>query len=230
LGQAEKIGGPILELACGTGRITIELAAAGYDVTGLDIMPPMLSLAQKKAKDRNVKIEWIHADCRNFKLAQKFKLIIFPFNSIAHLHELKDIETCFSCVKNHLTDDGRFIIDFFNPSLKILLRDSSKRYPVVEYPDPDGKGMVVITENNVYDAASQINRIKWYFKIGDRPDEMIQQLNMRIFYPRELDTLLHYSGFTIENKYGDYDLSPFESTSPKQLIVCRKIESSNGEA
>ena len=137
--QAKKFGDPILELACGTGRITIELAEAGYDITGLDIMPPMLSLAQKKAKDRNVKIQWVRADCRNFKLAEKFKLIIFPFNSIAHLHELKDIDACFSCVKNHLTDDGRFIIDFFNPSLKILLRDSSKRYPVVENPDPDGK-------------------------------------------------------------------------------------------
>jgi SAM-dependent methyltransferase len=221
LKQIKKYGDPVLELACGTGRITIPLAEQGIDIAGLDISEPMLSYAKKKAKEKGVTIEWVKADCRNFKLDRKFNLIFLPFNSIAHLQDLESIESCFSCVKMHLKDEGRFIIDIFNPRLDILIRDSAARYPVAEYPDPDGNGTVVITENNIYDAAAQINRIKWYYKVSGKPDEVVKELNMRIFYPRELNELLHYNGFKIEAKFGDYNESPFTSKSPKQLAICK---------
>ena len=97
----------------------------------------------------------------------------------------------------------------------------SQALPVAGYPDPDERGTVTITENNVYDRASQINRIKWYYDIGGGEEEFVVALNMRIHFPQELDALLHYNGFVIEAKFGDYDETPFESTSPKQLVVCR---------
>lgn len=219
LNQIEKYGEPVLELACGTGRLTIPIAERGVHITGLDISERMLSQSKIKANIKKVRIEWVEADCRNFKLKKKFNFIFLPFNSIAHLHNLKSIEACFYCVKKHLATKGRFIIDMFNPSLNILTRDSSKRYPVAEYPDPDGKGTVVITENNVYDTVNQINRIKWYYKI-DNKEEYSEELNMRIFYPQELDALLHYNGFIIESKFGNYNMGPFVSTSKKQLVVC----------
>lgn len=220
LRQIKKYGEPVLELACGTGRITIPIAEQGIKIRGLDISEPMLSHAKRKSAVKGVDVEWVKADCRDFKLDRKFNLIFFPFNSIAHLHDLESIESCFSCVKMHLKNEGMFAIDMFNPRLDILTRDPSKRYPVAEYPDPDGKGTVVITENNIYDAATQINRIKLYYKIGSHAEEVVEELNMRIFYPQELDALLYYNGFTIEAKFGSYDESPFISTSPKQLIVC----------
>ena len=125
-------------------------------------------------------------------------------------------------MKRHLTDEGRFIIDIFNPRIDILIRDPLKRYPVTEYPAPDGRGKVVITENNVYDRDTQINRVKWYYHIGDRTEEAIEELNMRIFFPQELDLLLYYNGFTLEAKFGNYDETPFISSSPKQIVICHK--------
>jgi hypothetical protein len=79
-----------------------------------------------------------------------------------------------------------------------------------------------ITENNVYDTASQINRIRWYYNIGEGIEEFVVENNMRILYPQELDALLLYNGFTIEAKYGVCDETPFDTASPKQLIVCHK--------
>lgn len=224
LRQVEKYGQPVLELACGTGRITIPLAEKGIQISGLDVSEPMLSLARKKAEEKGVPVEWIQGDCRNFKLSKKFRLIFIPVNSIAHLHDLESLEACFSCVKEHLADQGRFIIDVFNPRLDILMRDPTKRYPVAEYPDPDGNGTVVVTENNVYDTASQVNRIKWYYRIGQEKEELVVENNMRILFPQELDALLRYNGFTIEAKYGDYDETPFTSASPKQLVVCHALK------
>jgi len=220
LRQIKKYGEPVLELCCGTGRVTIPIAQQGIKTSGLDISEPMLSHARRKAAVKGVDVEWVKADCRDFKLDRKFNLIFFPFNSIAHLHDLESIESCFSSVRMHLRNEGRFVIDIFNPRLDILTRDPSKCYPVAGYPDPDGKGTVLITENNIYDAAAQINRIKWYYKIGSQAEEVVEELNMRILYPQELDALLYYNGFTIEAKFGNYDESPFVSTSPKQLIVC----------
>jgi hypothetical protein len=108
---------------------------------------------------------------------------------MCELHKLDDIESCFSCVKEHLKKRGRFIIDIFNPRLDILLRESTKRYPHSTYPDPNGGGTIEVTESNMYDDATQINKIKFYYKIGDQ-EEKLDELNMRIFYPQEVDALL----------------------------------------
>jgi SAM-dependent methyltransferase len=223
LDMARRYGGPILELACGTGRVTIPLAQAGFDVTGIDISRSMLNRARTKAEEAGVSVKWLETDCRDFSLTQRYRLVLFPFNSLAHLHDIESIEKCFACVRAHLAPAGRFLIDIFNPRLDILLRDASERYPVAEYEDPDGKGTVVITENNIYDRATQINRIKWYYRIGDSGREFVRELNMRIFYPQELDGLLHFSGFALDHRYGDCDRRPFSSESPRQIVVCHAV-------
>ena len=79
---------------------------------------------------------------------------------------------------------------------------------------------MVVTENNIYEGASQVNRIKWYYKIEGEEKERVIENNMRILFPQELDELLHYNGFSIEAKFSNYDQSPFLPASPKQLIVC----------
>lgn len=219
--QIKHYGEPVLELACGTGRITIPLAEKGIEITGLDLTEPMLAQAQKKAAARNLQIKWVLADCRTFRIPQSFRVIIFPFNSIGHLHDRESIEACFARVREHLTDDGRFIIDMFNPDLKILTRGPQERFSVGEYLDPDGYGPVTITESNEYNAKKQINRITWRYRLKEHQTERVVHWGVRIFYPQEFDALLHYNGFTIENKYGTYDEQPFTATSPKQLIVCR---------
>lgn len=218
----ERFGDPVLELACGTGRISIPLAEKGWAITGLDVSEGMLEQARRKTAEKGVSVEWILADCRTFSLNKSYKLILFPFNSIAHLHDRESIEACFTCVRNHLSEEGYFVIDFFNPRLDILLRDSSRRYPVFTYLDPDGNGTVVVTENNVYDDASQINMIKWYYQFSNREEEIVEELNMRMFFPQELDALLYYNGFSVESRYGNYNRETFQTGSPKHLVVCRR--------
>jgi ubiquinone/menaquinone biosynthesis C-methylase UbiE len=222
LRQAKKYGEPVLELACGTGRITIPLAEQGIHITGLDINDSMLAQARRKSTEKGLDIEWLKSDCRDFDLNRKFNLIFIPFNTIAHLLDSKSIESCFACARRHLADQGRFIVDIFNPRLEILIRDPSKRYPVYEYDDPDGRGNVVVTENNVYERDTQINRLRWYYRFADQTEEIVQKVDMRIYYPQELGMLLHYNGYSVEHKFGNYDEAPFNSSSPKQIAVCRK--------
>ena len=223
LNQAGKFGGPILELACGTGRVSLPLAKAGFAVTGVDISDSMLGEARKKAAAEDVAIEWLKGDVRSFNLGRKFPLVIFPFNTIAVMHEIEDFEACLGSAKRDLAPGGRFIIDVFNPSLDILRRDPNQRFPHCEYPDPDGQGNVVVMESSAYDAACQINRVQLFFTLPGRAKEVVEEFTVRVYFPRELDALLKYNGLTMESKFGNYDESPFTAASPKQLIICTAI-------
>ena len=218
--QAGKYADPVLELGCGTGRVALHLAQGGWRVTGIDISDSMLYEAKRKSTQQRLPVEWMKDDIRTFELRRKFPLVIFPFNTLAILSELADLEACLASVKKHLAPGGRFIIDVFNPSLDVLRRDPAKRYPHREYPAPDGGGVIVVTESNVYDAAHQINRLKLFYKFPGKEEEVVEELSLRIYFPQELDALLKYNGFAIENKFGNYDESPFESSSQKQLIIC----------
>ncbi len=81
----------------------------------------------------------------------------------------------------------------------------------------DGREGVVLEQCH-YDSATQVNRITWHFRLGE--EECTQQLDMRCFYPLEMDALLTYNGFSILHKFGAHDETPFSSASQKQIFVC----------
>lgn len=218
--QATRYGDPVLELTCGTGRVALPLAKAGYRVTGIDISESMLAEARRKSSQEGIAVEWIKADIREFDLGRKFPLVVFPFNTIAILWGLEDLEACLACVKSHLSEKGKFIVDVFNPDFKFLLRNAAERYPHSQYSDPDGQGTIVVTESNVYDAAREINQLKLFYKFPGKDEEISEELSIRIYFPQELDALLKYNGFVVEAKYGNYDETPFASASPRQISVC----------
>lgn len=221
LAAAKKARGPVLELACGTGRLTLELARAGIDITGLDVSSPMLGQARKKAAKEGLEADFVLGDARSFRLKRKFRLIFIPFNSMQHLADRDSLERFFASVRAHLAPGGRFMLDVFNPHPHYLVRDTEERLPVSCYKDPRGKEQILVEEQYSYDRAAQVSRITWHY-IRGRKRFASRKLNMRCFFPQELDTLLIYNGFKILKKYGDFDLNPFAGTSPKQIVICRK--------
>jgi SAM-dependent methyltransferase len=216
-----RYGGPVLELACGSGRLTIPLADEGVDIEGLDISPAMLALARKKSDACSLNLRWHLGDAADFTVDRKFSFIFLPNNSVAHLLRWLDLVSCLNCVKRHLGGDGRFALDYFNPALALLLRDPAERFPVAAFTHPDTGEEVVVTETSTYDSATQINHIRWFWRFEGRAEEVVSDLPMRVYFPQELDALLSCAGFVIEEKYGGYDMSPFTTTSQKQLIVVR---------
>ena len=218
--QAKVYGDPVLELCCGTGRVAIPLAREGFQVAGIDISDPMLSEARRKSAREGVSVEWIKADVRGFDLGRTFGLVIFPANSLLHLLNLEDLEACLASVRRHLRPDGRFAIDVFVPDLDILRRDPEERFPFSEYAGLEGGADIIVNHSNVYDPATQINRITLFRALPKDAEEVIGEINLRIYYPQELDALLKYNGFVIDDKFGNYDGTPFSGSAPRQLIVC----------
>jgi len=117
--EAAVHGQRVLELGCGTGRVTIPIAQAGIEVVGLDSAPAMLEVARHKAAAARINVQWVTADMTGFSLKQHFGLIIIPFRSFLHL--LTDAEqlACLRCVYEHLSLGGRFALNFFVPPIPI---------------------------------------------------------------------------------------------------------------
>lgn len=248
--KKKKPGLKILELGCGTGRITIPLAKDGFDIVAVDSDKKMLALAEEKIKKEktkspsiNLKIALIEADFRDFDLGEKFDIAIMPFNSLQHLHSIEDINIFFNNLKKHLKDDGLFIFEVTNPDMDDLSRAPDDVVPYdaiyvsrdpktgkisrIDKPE-DNKSikdkspqMLVIEDFVNYDAKNQIANFTLHYSLNDEEDIAVLNISLRAFFPQELDTILYYNGFKLVKKYGDFDKNPLVLSSPSQIVICR---------
>lgn len=219
LAAAKKARGPVLELACGTGRLTIPLKKEGIAITGLDLAAPMLERAKAKAAEAGLEIPFLRGDARNFSLGGKFKLVFMAFHSMQHLASREDIEGLFASVAAHLAPGGRFILDVFNPNPLCLVRDPEEMLPVAYYHDPAGRNKILVNETYSYDKAAQVSRIIWHFRSEKTGKTVRKNVNLRCFYPEELLALAHYNGFRVAARYGDFRGRPFMGASREQILI-----------
>jgi len=215
LSQARASGGPILELGCGTGKLSIPLAEAGFSVTGLDNSPALLKFAASKNED----VQWIEGDMRGFDLDERFALIMLPSNNLGHLHTPEDFENCIASVKRHLLPGGAFVIDVFVPNLNLLLRCAEGEYTLDEYDSPEGQGRVRVIAQSRYESTTQIVRTTTIRKIAGHPD-VVGSLDLKMYFPRELEALVRCNGLDLVARYGDHGGEAFDDESRFQILVC----------
>lgn len=211
----------ILELCCGTGRLTVPIAKAGYNICGVDYTSSMLEQAKVKASEAGLEINFIEADIRSLNLQEKFDFIFIPFNSIHHLYKNEDLFKALNGVKNHLKEGGLFLLDCFNPNIQYIVEGEKEQRKIAEYTTEDGRA-VLIKQTMRYESATQINRIEWHYFINGE-FHSIQNLDMRLFFPQELDSYLEGAGFEISHKFGSFEEERFENKSEKQIFVCKTL-------
>lgn len=208
----------VLELCCGTGRLTIPLYESGVNIEGLDINKSMLYKAIEKANNRLIKFH--NFDIVDFQLDTKYDIILIPFNSLQCIYNNADVERVLTNIYQHLTDYGLLIFDVYNPDIELMVNRQIKEYLVFR-TEHNGK-IIEIFEKSSYDSKWQVNRAIWSVYENN---VIIGKFNLdtRCFYPQELDMLLKYNGFNIINKYGDFKKNKFTSDSRKQIYVCNKV-------
>ena len=152
-------------------------------------------------------------------MPEKYDLIFIPFNSIHHLYTNEDLFKAFKVVKNHLKEGGLFLLDCFNPNIQFIVEGEKEQKEIAEYTTKDGRE-VLIKEKMRYENKTQINRIEWHYFINGVFDS-IQNLDMRLFFPQELDAYLEWNGFKIMHKFGGFEHEEFNDYSEKQVLVCQ---------
>jgi SAM-dependent methyltransferase len=216
---ARKAGGPVLEIACGTGRLTLRLAQDGHDITGLDLSRHMLDRARAKAAAAGLGIEWLEQDCRDMRLTRQFGFAFAATNAMQHLLDVESACAFLRSARAALRDDGVLVLDVFNPSIAKLTRTADERYLFKALPLPDGSNIRVEAASR-YDAATQVLHFDLFYLRGGEL-VLTKSVNMRCFFPEELRALCTLNGLEVCHRFGDYDERPFDSASPKQILICR---------
>jgi SAM-dependent methyltransferase len=223
---AREHAGPILELGCGTGRLMVPLLRDGHRVTGVDVAETMLTRLRGRiarlGADARARADVERGDFRRVRLGRRFPLVICPFNAFMHLYTRDDVERFLATVRAHLAPGGWFVFDIMNPDLRWLSRDPTRRWARTRFRHPTtGELMYCSTVIN-YDAALQVcfmdNR---YERADGRGRARLVRLTHRHFFPLELEALLHYNGFRLERRDGEFDGSPLEPSSEEQICWCR---------
>jgi len=232
---ARECGSPILELGCGTGRVLIPLARAGFEVTGLDSSAHMLAVAWRKLAEETAEVRervtLVKGDMRDFDLHRRFALIICPFNTFQLLLAREDQERALRCARRALRSGGRFALSVFNPRLDLLTGGQWQSKPVVR-KDPASGRTLETYHRTTYDGAGQMLECTFYQRLiepGRAATRFETPLRMRYFFRFELELLLEKSGFIVQRLYGDYKGRRFRAGSPKMIPVARRITRGKGE-
>jgi SAM-dependent methyltransferase len=213
--------GPVLEYGCGNGRITLPLARAAVEVTGVDVSAPMLrdlrAHLKREPPSVSARVSVRRGDMRTLKLDRRYPLVICPFNALLHLYTRADVERFLARARAHLAPRGELVFDVSMPEPAELARDPDRAYsaPRFRYPAADGGPgeMVRYTERFDYDKVRQILFVAMEFSPMSGGERWMTPLAHRQFYPQELEALLHYNGFELTALRGDFsDATPSNET------------------
>jgi SAM-dependent methyltransferase len=219
LSIARETSGPVLELGCGTGRMTIPLAREGLEISGLDAVPGMLALAREKAGD--LPVEWIEADARDFHLGRTFRLIFESGGVFMHMLSNADQAAFLARAREHLAPGGRFVVSLFFPHPGGLHTDLEEK-EWFTYQDGQGRA-VQVSGTEAYDELRQV-KVETAIRRVTEPDGSqtvhVAPLALRYTFPQEMEGLLERAGFDVLERYGGPDRSPPSAESTYLVYVC----------
>lgn len=218
-GLAERTGGPILELACGTARLSLPLAADGHEIVALDSSAAMLRAARRKAETAGVAIAFVNGDMRSFDLGRTFALAIVSCNSLCHLSTNEELIGALSGISRHLAPGGLLAFDVVNPRMADLARvgRTSVRRDIL------ADGAVRASEELLgYDPVGQIQVLRWEIAGEQGGSCRTEEMRLRTIFPQELPLLLAAAGLELVARFGDFDGTPLTGNSLNQVCIARQ--------
>jgi ubiquinone/menaquinone biosynthesis C-methylase UbiE len=231
---AQQVESLVLELATGTGRVSLPIVRAGVPVVGIDSSAEMLASARKKlAREPKLPLRLIHADMRDFDLPDAkgtFGLAIIPFRSFLHLTTTEDQIACLTRIHDHLREGGLLVLNFFVPDVEIITAYQSKLGRAVSHRysfiSPDNGNEIEVWEYRQYRVHDQFVDQRFVYHEWDTGGTLLRTTRrgytLCYIWPREFEHLLARCGFEVEALYGWFDKRPFDENSTEQVWVARR--------
>lgn len=222
LAWAHQQGAPILELGCGTGRILVPLAEAGYSVFGIDNAADRLDFLRKRlAPELRSKVVLIGADFRHICLTSRFPLIIMPCNTFSTLDAQAQVQAL-ARLRLHLAHDGVFVVSMPNPMLLKDLPPEGAEEIETAFDHPQSGHLVQV----VSQWERKLEKVTFYWHYDHiLPDDKIDRQTLSAqHYIQEVSQIVQHfkeTGFTIVEMYGDYDCEPFDPDAPYLILVAK---------
>jgi len=217
--RAKSVDGPVLELACGTGRVYLELLRAGIDVDGIDLSEDVLEVLREKADDEGLDPSVWQADMADFAVDREYDLIYCPFNAIQELTDVADQLATVDSVYDALAPGGQFIFDVFVPDFELICEEYGEwQTRDVEY---QGEPHTFRTRTDIADEVEQIIAVQNELRQGDET-VFTETLEIKLLPRRELELLARLSPFDSWDVAGGFDGEPIEDGDSVQVWTMEK--------
>jgi SAM-dependent methyltransferase len=207
-------GERVLDVACGFGRHSVELALRGMRVTGLDLSAPSLERARAAAREARVDVDFVHGDMRQLPWAREFDAAINLFSSFGYFATEAEDQGALDEIARALKPGGRFLLE--TAHIFGIVRQFRARW----WDDlPDGQ---LLLEDREFDLLSGRNLVSWTFVEVDGSRRELRH-SFRFYTPAELVRMLETAGLSVEQAWGGYDASELTLESPRLALHARRL-------
>ena len=209
---ARKLGGPVLEIGSGTGRMVEAISNHGIKCTGLDLAPEMVRFASRKIPNAT----FIEADMRNFDLGMRFKFIFSANNTMQYLHASDDFLSALRAMRTHLQPDGRFVFSIINPRRE-RIAPLDKPVKAMSFKDPASQREVIIWETFSFEPETKIGVTRWEHHDQGRPI-LAYEFPLIFRDHNEVSELCELGGFDLEKIEGDHEGTTFSPGQSRNMV------------
>lgn len=220
---AREASGPVLDIACGTGRILLPCLQEGVDIEGLDLFEPMLKTLRAKAACLNLAPRLHQADMSDFSLSRRFGLVMIPFNAFIHNMTQEAQIRCLQLCREHLLPGGKLTFDTFFPALEFVSTPEKTRVLEGEFPHPRTGQTMRMYDTRSIDRVAQVfhsqNDIELLAADGSVETVHRSLDSSRYFYKHEMELLLRVAGFAEWEICGDFDLRPLTRENDAMIVT-----------
>jgi SAM-dependent methyltransferase len=220
---AREANGPVLDVACGTGRILLPCLQAGVDIEGLDLFEPMLRTLRAKAAALGLSPRLHQADMSDFSLPRRFSLVMIPFNAFIHNMTQETQIRCLRLCREHLLPGGRLVFDTFFPSQEIVGTPPNTRVLEGEMPHPETGQPMRMYDTRSFDRVAQtqhsLNEVEMVASDGSVQTIHRCECSSRYIYKQEMALLLHVAGFARWEICGDFDGRPLTRENDAMVVT-----------
>jgi SAM-dependent methyltransferase len=226
LGLARAAGGPVLDVACGTGRVLLPALQAGLDVDGLDLAPEMLATLRTKAAALGLEPRVYQASMASFRLRRRYALIMIPFNAFVHNLTANDQLAALGCFLEHLEPGGMLAFDTAFPGPAWI--NAAENAPVLELETTHSEtGLPVrVYDTRRFDRVEQLQYSQMEIQMLDAAGKVTtthtSRTTVRWIYKYEMELLLRLAGFARWQLSGDFDGRPLVSETDAMIVQAWK--------
>lgn len=225
LKKIEQIGDPILEIGCGSGRITEGILSKGYHVTAVDNAPSFLEKLKKKIKEHDP-IRIICQDMRSLKLSQKYRTVIISYSTFQYLHQREDQLNLLRELQMNIENEGVIYIDI--SPYTALGKSMPDFFPFYhEFHEGLNADVTMFTSYEIdHENRLQFWRDKYIINFKDRKEHrsevFIHELALKRVDIEEMKELAEYSGLYVDRIYGSFEGDEVNEDSSNWIFELRK--------
>jgi SAM-dependent methyltransferase len=223
VGLAREAKGPVLDIACGTGRVLLPVLQAGVDADGLDLFQPMLDTARRKSAALGLSPVLYRGDMTDFELPRRYALVMITFNAFCHMLTTENQLRCLTCIRRHLLPGGLLAFDGAFPGLAWIGASQDERVLEGETRHPRTGEIMRMYDTRGFDRVAQVQRSRNEIEL-DAADGTTRIIHRSEFFVRwtykpEMELLLRAAGFARYEVCGGFDRRPLTEETDAMVVL-----------